>query len=84
MEGGEHEFEQKTRTGSTFGRNFCEKPKNPENLGFSRSNISVAMGRGRSIFWAEVYFMDLSICAKFQGHSLTASYLCREPNEDAE
>ena len=30
---------------------------------------------GRSIFWAVVYFMDLSICAKFQRHSLRASYL---------
>jgi len=46
-----------------------------ENLGFSRSKISVAMGRRRSIFWVIVYFMDLSICAKFQGHSSTASYL---------
>ena len=46
-----------------------------ENLGFSRSKISVAMGRGRSIFWAAVYFMDLSICAKFQGRSSRASYL---------
>ena len=77
MEGGEHEFEQKTRTGNTFGRHFGEKPKNRENLGFSRSKIFVAMGRGRSIFWAVVYFMDLSICAKFQGHSSTASYLCQ-------
>jgi len=33
------------------------------------------MGHGRSIFWAIVYFMDLSICAKFQGHSSMASYL---------
>ena len=48
--------------------------KKPENLGFSRSKISVAMGHGRSIFWAVVYFMDLSICAKFQGHSSAASY----------
>ena len=46
-----------------------------ENLGFSRSNISVAMGHGRSIFWIGVYFMDLSICAKFQGRSSRASYL---------
>ena len=35
------------------------------------------MGRGRSIFWDVVYFMDLSITAKFQGHSSTASYLCQ-------
>ena len=42
---------------------------------FSKSIISVAMGRGRSIFWAAVYFMDLSICAKFQGRSSRASYL---------
>ena len=27
------------------------------------------MGRGRSIFWAVVYFTDLSMCAKFQGLS---------------
>jgi len=33
------------------------------------------MGRGRAIFWAIVYFMDLSIYAKFQGCSSTASYL---------
>jgi len=33
------------------------------------------MGRGRSIFWAAVYFIDLSICAKFQGRSSRASYL---------
>ena len=33
------------------------------------------MGRGRSIFSAAVYFMDLSICAKFQGRSSRASYL---------
>ena len=46
-----------------------------ENLGFSRSKISVAMGRGRSIFSAAVYFMDLSICAKFQNRSSRASYL---------
>ena len=44
-------------------------------MGFSRSKISVAMGRGRSIFWAIVYFIDLSICAKFQGLSSRASYL---------
>ena len=46
-----------------------------ENLGFSRSKISVAMGRGRSIFWPVVYFADLSTCAKFQGRSSRASYL---------
>jgi len=52
-----------------------ENPTKTENLGFSRSSISVAMGRGRAIFWAIVYFMDLSFCAKFQGCSSTASYL---------
>ena len=46
-----------------------------ENLGFSMSKISVAMGRGRSIFRAAVYFMDLSTYAKFQGRSSRASYL---------
>ena len=51
---------------------FWRKTENP---GFSRSKISVAMGRGRSIFWAAVYFMDLSICAKFQNRSSRASYL---------
>ena len=54
---------------------LAKKRKKNENLGFSRSKISVVMGRGRSIFWAIDYFMDLSICAKFQGHSSTASYL---------
>ena len=33
------------------------------------------MGRGRSIFWAVVYFTDLSTCAKFQCRSSRASYL---------
>ena len=47
------------------------------NLGFSRPNISIAMGHGRSIFWAAAYFMDLSISAKFQGRSSRASYLSR-------
>ena len=42
---------------------------------FSRSKISVAIGRGGLIYWAVVYFIDLSISAKFQGHSSTASYL---------
>jgi len=76
VEGGEHESEQKTGTGSSFATILAKNLKN-ENLGFSRSKISIAMGRGRSIFWAIVYFMDLNICAKFQGHSSTASYLSR-------
>ena len=46
-----------------------------ENLGFSRSKIAVAMGRGSSIFWAVVYFTELSTRAKFQGRSSRASYL---------
>ena len=33
------------------------------------------MGRGRSIFWAVVYFTDLSTCAEFQCRSSRASYL---------
>ena len=37
--------------------------------------MSVAMGRGESIFWPVVYFADLSTCAKFQGRSSRASYL---------
>jgi len=36
------------------------------------------MGRGKSIYWAIVYFIDLSTCAKFQGHSSTVSYLSQE------
>ena len=46
-----------------------------ENLGFSRSKISVAMGRGRPIFWPIVYFTDLSTCAKFQRRSSRVLYL---------
>ena len=49
--------------------------KKTENLGFSGSKISVAMGRGRSIFCPVVYVTDLSTCAKFQGRSSRASYL---------
>ena len=40
----------------------------------SRSNISVAMGRERSILGAVSYFSDLNICAKFRGRSSKASY----------
>ena len=52
VRGGEHEYGQKTGTESSFRHHFGKK--NPENLGFSMSNISVAMWRVRSIFRALV------------------------------
>jgi len=38
-------------------------------LGFSRANISVAMGVTRPIFGAVPYVWGLNIPGKFQGHS---------------
>ena len=46
-------------------------------LGFSRANISVAMGHARPIFGAVSYGLGLNILGKFQGHSSTASYICQ-------
>ena len=53
---GESECEVKTGTGSSFRRHFGEKPFF---LGFSRANISVAMGR--PIFGAVCYVWGLNI-----------------------
>ena len=52
----------------------CHLGKKKQNPGFSRSNISVAMGLARSIFLAIVCFIDLNIYAKFQCRSSRASF----------
>jgi len=46
-------------------------------LGFSRANISVAIGVTRAIFGAISYVWGLNIWGKFQGHGSRASYICQ-------
>ena len=70
----ESEYEVKTGTGSSFRRHFGKKT---QILGFSRANISVAMGVRRPIFGAVSYLWGLNMWGKFQGHSSRASYICQ-------
>jgi len=60
---GDYEYEVKTGTGSSFRRH----------LGFSRANISVAMGDARPMFGAVSYVSELNVQIKFQGRSSRAS-----------
>ena len=56
-------------------RNFAGKSSRKKTVFFLGPKFLVAIGRGKSIYWAIGYFIDLSTCAKFQGHSSTVSYL---------
>jgi len=69
----ESEYEVKTGTGSSFCRHFGKR----QILGFSRANISVAMGVTRPIFGAVSYLWGLNIPGKCQDHSSRASYICQ-------
>jgi len=71
VKGGEHEYEQKTGTRSSFRRHFG---KNQENVVFSQSDISVVMGCARSIFWVVVQSTGRNIYVKFQGRSSRSLY----------
>jgi len=71
VKGGEHEYEQKTGTRSSFRRHFG---KNQENVVFSQSDISVVMGCARCIFWVVVQSMGRNIYVKFQGRSSRSLY----------
>jgi len=71
---GESEYEVKTGTESSFQRHFDKKN---DFLGFSRANISVAMGVTRPILGAISYVWGLNIPGKFQGRSSRASYICK-------
>ena len=54
--------------------------QNAKFLGFSRANISVAMGTARLIFGAVSYISDLNILAKNLGQSSRASYISHGSN----
>ena len=73
----DYEYEVKTGTGSSFRRHFDEKPIFWVFLGFSRANISVAMGHARPILGTVSYVLGINIRGKFQGRSSRASHICQ-------